>query len=404
MARPRILRRADLRKKVRAPAPKRSRKKPSLHVEDVLAWADAHFRRTGDWPQIYSGRVHGAPEENWAAINYALVSGYRGLPKGLTLAKLLWKRRGVRNLKRPPPLTLRQILEWADAHFAATGRWPTGESGAIRGVPRESWGAINKSLQDGKRGLPRGMTIVRLLTRHRSVRNMRRPAPLTVKQILSWADRHHAATGQWPLRSSGAIAGAPGETWLLVDGALLAGLRGLPGGDSLLRLLKRRRGVRSAFRPPRLSMAKVLRWIDEHHARTGRWPTYKSGPVREAPSETWLAIHKALEAGRRGLPGDLTLARVLATKRGVRHRTRPPALSIPRIRTWIEQHHARTGEWPHAHAGAIADAGGETWSGVDHALGRGTRGLSGCGVGSLAKLIGRMRLKQRVRAGRDDGR
>lgn len=391
MARPRILRRSDMLKKVRAPAPKRSRRKPPLHVEDVLAWADAHFRRSGDWPQIYSGKIRDAPGENWAAINYALVCGNRGLPKGLTLAKLLWKRRGVRNLKRPPPLTIQDILKWADAHFAATGSWPTAQSGAIRGVSRETWGAINQSLMDGKRGLPKGMTIVRLLTRRRGVRNRRRPAPLTVKQILSWADQHHAATGQWPLRSSGPIAGVQGETWLLVDGALLAGLRGLPRGGSLLRLLKRHRGVRSAFRPPPLSMAKVLRWIDAHHARTGRWPTYKSGRVHDAPSETWRAIDKALQAGRRGLPGDLTLARVLSTKRGVRHRTRPPALSVSQILDWVDRHHARTGEWPHAHAGAIADGGGETWSGVDHALGRGTRGLSGCGARSLAKLIARTR-------------
>ena len=35
------------------------------------------------------------------------------------------------------------------------------------------------------------------------------------------------------------VAGQPGETWYKVDLALCLGLRGLSGGDALLRLLRR---------------------------------------------------------------------------------------------------------------------------------------------------------------------
>jgi hypothetical protein len=65
--------------------------------------------------------------------------------------------------------------------------------------------------------------------------------PLTVKQILAWADVHHARTGQRPKAKSGAVVGAPGETWNAVNLALEQGHRGLPGGDSLGRLLNRHR-------------------------------------------------------------------------------------------------------------------------------------------------------------------
>jgi hypothetical protein len=66
-----------------------------------------------------------------------------------------------------------------------------------------------------------------------------RPA-LTVEQILAWADAHHARTGRWPGAHSGPIADAPGETWGKIEGALYDGYRGLPGGDSLAKLLLRR--------------------------------------------------------------------------------------------------------------------------------------------------------------------
>jgi hypothetical protein len=66
-----------------------------------------------------------------------------------------------------------------------------------------------------------------------------RKPPLTVAQILSRADSHHARTGRWPGQSSGPVPGAPGESWRAVNLALHCGFRGLPGGDSLLRLLRR---------------------------------------------------------------------------------------------------------------------------------------------------------------------
>jgi DNA-binding CsgD family transcriptional regulator len=66
---------------------------------------------------------------------------------------------------------------------------------------------------------------------------------LTVAQILAWADAHKARTGDWPQATSGPIAAASGQTWKAVETALVQGLRGLPGRDSLVRLLRRRRGL-----------------------------------------------------------------------------------------------------------------------------------------------------------------
>jgi hypothetical protein len=84
-----------------------------------------------------------------------------------------------------------------------------------------------------------------------------------VEQILAWADDHHNRTGHWPNQYAGPVAGAPGETWSAIDCALRRGLRGLPGGDSLARLLGRhQRGgdvrPRSSWTPEEDELVQAL--------------------------------------------------------------------------------------------------------------------------------------------------
>jgi hypothetical protein len=65
------------------------------------------------------------------------------------------------------------------------------------------------------------------------------PAPLTVAQILGWADRHFRRAGRWPTPASGPVRDAPGENWAALASALWAGNRGLRGGQTLRRFLLR---------------------------------------------------------------------------------------------------------------------------------------------------------------------
>src|SRR5205807_219734 len=117
---------------------------------------------------------------------------------------------------------------------------------------------------------------------------------LSERLILRWADAHHRRTSRWPTEESGPLPDAPGEVWGNIDMALRAGGRGLPGGSSLPRLLEEKRGVRNRARLDRLTVPRILAWADAHHRRTGRWPSYDSGPIADAPGETWRAVHSAL--------------------------------------------------------------------------------------------------------------
>ncbi len=361
----------------------RHRLQSPLTTKIVLAWADDHFRRTGAWPVQLSGPVVGVEGEDWANIDAALRQGCRGLRGGSSLALLLHERRGKRILSRLPDLTVERVLAWADAHHAASGCWPKASSGAVQDAEGETWSAINAALMQGGRGLRAGRSLAGLLAKHRGVRNPQCLPPLSETHILAWADEHACRTGKWPTDNSGPI-GETGETWSGVNAALLMGLRGLPGGSSLPRLLHIHRGKRLRSQLPKLSVERILAWADAHYAATGCWPKQSSGGVQGAEGETWAGIDWSLAQGKRGLQSGSSLAALLAQHRGVRYQPSLPRLSETQILAWVDEHHHRTGKWPIKKSGPIDD-GGETWSGVDMALRTALRGLPG--GSSLAALL-----------------
>jgi hypothetical protein len=241
---------------------------------------------------------------------------------------------------RWPPLAVEQILAWADAQFAARG-----------------------------------------------ARDRTRLPPLSEARILAWADAHHAVHGDWPLAGSGPIPGSGGETWGVVDAALREGERGLPGGATLVGLLRARRGRQDRKRTaPPLSVERILAWSDEHRARTGGWPAKDSGAIAAAPGETWAAIDIALMRGTRGLPGGSSLAKLLAAERQAQNPTNRAPLTITGILARADSWHEREGRWPSVAAGSVPEAAGESWRAIDGALRKGTRGLPG-GRTTLADLF-----------------
>jgi hypothetical protein len=289
---------------------------PTLSDEQILVWVDDYRDCNGEWPTRSSGIVNGATGETWAGIDQALLAARRGLAGGSSLAKLLAEHRGVRNIQDLPPLRTDQILAWADEHHGQTGEWPATDSGPVAGVPGETWMGIHRTLQKGHRGLPAGSSLAKFLAEHRDKRNHMDLPSLTIEMILAWSDSHHRRTGDWPRRTSGTLIDAPGEAWGAIDAALMVGNRGLPRNCSLARLLAEHRQVRNKKDLPHLTIDQILTWADAHHCRHGHWPALRTGPIEEAPGETWGAIDASLKVGRRGLPGGSSLARLIRDNRG----------------------------------------------------------------------------------------
>lgn len=283
----------------------------------------------------------------------------------------------MRNRKRLPTLTEQAILAWADAWHERTGQWPHGRSGPIPEAPGETWTAVNMALRDGLRGLAGGSSLALLLTDQRGVRNVWSRPSLSYERILAWADTHQQRTGKWPHLNSGPIPEAPSETWLSVNNALMRGSRGLPGGFSLAELLAVERGARNRVNVPPLSRKAILRWAAAFQRRTGQWPTAASGPIPEAPGDSWYTIDEALRRGLRGLRGGSSLARLLDQYGKKRNPAVLPRLSYKKILAWADDHYRRNGAWPNINSGAVAAAPGERWGLIDNALRGGYRGLPG---------------------------
>jgi hypothetical protein len=127
---------------------------------------------------------------------------------------------------------------------------------------------------------------------------------------------------------------------------------------------------------PNWTIEEILALADAFHEKHGKWPNGDSGRISDASPDTWTGINIALKNGNRNLPGGTTLARLFAEHRDVRNQTNIPPLDVEAILSWADEHHTRTQSWPVVLSGPVIAAPGETWSSIDHALKRGSRGLS----------------------------
>jgi hypothetical protein len=255
----------------------------------------------------------------------------------------------------------------------------------------EAWYRINTTdLRDhGGRGLlSRGVSFHGLLREYLPEldwEKLGRHRPLQVEDILAWADAYYARQATWPSLRSGMIPES-GETWQRIDAGLRGGLRGLPGGTTLARLLEEHRGVLVGKRPP-LSEEQILAWADAYFAEKGKWPQAHSGRI-SGTRESWSAVHTALVRGLRGLPGGASLTQLLVQRRSKRHNRRLPPLTEEQILAWADAYFAEAGKWPRLDSGPVAGAD-ESWRNVNAALRGGYRGLRG--RSSLALLLAERR-------------
>ncbi len=351
--------------------------------ERILQLADAYFKEHGSWPNRKSGNIAGSPQsaDTWLGINEALIQGNRGLAGGSSLARLLFKHRGVPNKANLASLMQETILEWADAHHARTGKWPNHLSGEISESPGETWAKLDGSLRKGQRGVGRKFSLAQLLHKERGVRIKGQAPALTVEQIQEWACQHYEIMGNWPTITSGKVLANLSESWDQINSALTLGLRGLPGGSSIAKqvaLLGGKRKTDTGSVPA--DMQYVCMKIDDYREEHGAWPTRESLVTVDA-ADTRLRCGKAV--------GTMSFATLIADELGPRTRMSQPSLTTEMILQWADAHKKVTGEWPTAGSGMILHSPNEDWGLLSRSMRRGMRGLNE--AISLSKLLERER-------------
>jgi hypothetical protein len=232
-------------------------------------------------------------------------------------------------------------------------------------------------MNTGKHGFRKGMSLAKLLAKHRGTRNQGQLPKLTVKQILAWADDHHQRTGAWPKPGSGPIP-CTSETWHAIAAAIRRGRR----GSSLFQLLAAKRNVGPATKPE-ITVEQILKWADQLYQATGNWPLSCTGPIPGAAGLTWHSVDHALRSGKVD-PKATSLFTLLRRERGIHRHVRRPRITVDQILAWADEHHKRTGSWPDALSGYVAEAPHENWRALNYALMQGSRGLP---TTTLAKLL-----------------
>ncbi len=113
-------------------------KRPPLTDGQIVAWAGEHHRRTGLWPNVNTGRVRGALEEDWKNLDNCLRAAFRGayrwpscLPSTAACAARGIFRRSTwpKSCAGPTPI------------FASTAAGRA--TGPIDGVRGETWSGVD---------------------------------------------------------------------------------------------------------------------------------------------------------------------------------------------------------------------------------------------------------------------
>lgn len=201
-----------------------------------------------------------------------------------------------------------------------------------------------------------------------------KPEDLTVEQILRWCDEYFEEKGKYPDVKSGQI-GETNETWCGINYALERKNRGLTNENSLAKLLQKERGIKNKKNLPKLTIEKILQWVDEFCEKHGKYPNRHSGEI-EGVDESWSGIESALRMECRGLSGYYSLPKLLEKERGYRNLSNLQKLTEEQILQWIDEYYEDNQEYPKHTSGKIKGID-ETWASIQASLQRGLRGLLG---------------------------
>jgi len=193
----------------------------------------------GRLPSEYTqGEVPGIPGTSWKALSQSCRDGYRGLPEGgPTLGQILASVRDELPPMHRLHLTEDLILLAARSVYENHKVFPCLNSKEeVPGFPDLTWRQINSAGRDGRWGLAPGRTLAKILRPLREELGIR--APLSIEKILGWALKSFRIHGHFPTQlSKEPVPGMPHESWSAIAEAASLGLRGLPKGLSLSKML-----------------------------------------------------------------------------------------------------------------------------------------------------------------------
>ena len=128
-------------------------------------WADRAYGLRGSQDDYVRVMESDEPEEEYHAIEREF-----GREEGVEPGRTAGFDHGGRGAKMPtdiPPLSIDEIVEWAQAYKEEHNKWPRASSGLVEGVPHKmTWAMVNSALSKGLGGLSGGSSLAEMLEQH----------------------------------------------------------------------------------------------------------------------------------------------------------------------------------------------------------------------------------------------
>ena len=363
-----------------------------LAIAKILRLADAWYEKYETWPKKSSGNVLSLENLTWSKIDKQLQRTDWG-----SFANLLFLKRDVRHHLKQDKLTIHQIIEWAKDHFGKTKEWPTYKSGNVLAEPSENWSAIRSNLVAGGRGLPKGLSVEKVLFDELGVVGVRAGKKLTEQRVLTFALMHYEETGSYPTESSDWILDGK-DSWPTISFALNQGLRGLPGGSSLAKLLQAHNLKANPHERDYPSKDEIVDAAEIYQALAidNKLPTKESGSFLNPKylDLSWGAINSAITRGAIEDVQAKTLADLWVLEFDYRNVNDLGKLTECQILQWCDIYQSQHPDelLPSNQSESIPEMGTETFMGIDTAIRENRRGLQG--LVSLDNLLFKKRGKR----------
>ena len=217
-------------------------KKKSLTEHLILQWINAYQNEHNCFPTRKSGIIHYAAKEylniTWIYYqNHALIDGIRGLLGGMSLEKFIRK-----HFKIKYKLKIEEIKQWISLWRQDKGYDPIANQELIpydKGFKGLTWGTVDVSLAAGRRGLPGGLSLLKLKQSLGSFKTKKQLGikrgcykPLSIKLILEFLLSYKQKYYKFPSlrKNKKDIIEHPlanNTTWGSIDTALRKGQRGI---------------------------------------------------------------------------------------------------------------------------------------------------------------------------------